>query len=74
MDPDPTKNVVVFEIEGRRPFVSEGPTRDDGCIKRAWSKAPFLMRLAAGSVARIHSEWERFERRRRVHSAHLPEG
>lgn len=58
MDPDPTKNVVVFEIEGRRPFVSEGPTRDDGCIKRAWSKAPFLMRLAAGSVARIHSEWE----------------
>jgi hypothetical protein len=57
MDADPSKNVVVFDINGREPYVAEGRTRDDQCIKRAWSEAPIALRAAALDVARIHSEW-----------------
>jgi hypothetical protein len=58
MDVDPTKNVVAFDVEGGEPYVSDGPTRDDDCVQKIWSRAPFMLKFSARKVLRIHSEWQ----------------
>ncbi|MCX7358547.1 MAG: hypothetical protein NT015_10460 [Alphaproteobacteria bacterium] len=55
---DPTSNIVVFDIAGRDPWDSEGPTRTDDCVRRIWADAPPGVRAAAGRVRRVYSEWE----------------
>lgn len=57
-DVDPTNNVVVFDIAGREPYVSSGPSRDDDCVQQIWARAPASVRAAAAGVRRIYSEWE----------------
>jgi len=55
---DPRTNVVVFDISGRDPWVSEGPTLADDCVRRIWAQAPRDVRTAAARVRRVYSEWE----------------
>src|SRR5262245_16292848 len=57
-DVDPARNVVVFDIAGREPYISSGPTRADDCIQQIWTHAPTAVRSAAAKVARVYSEWE----------------
>jgi len=57
-DVDPTHTMVVFDIAGRQPYVSSGPTRADDCVQQIWARAPAEVRAAAARVRRVYSEWQ----------------
>jgi hypothetical protein len=60
VDTDVSRNVVVFQLRRRdaQPVIADGSTRDDDCVRQAWSRVQREYRVSAKEVRALHSEWE----------------
>lgn len=60
MTPDPTRNVVVFQLNrgGEETVAADAPARDDDCVRQAWDAARHHRGVRADEVTAVYCDWE----------------